>query len=153
MRTVQIEEFGKDHWSLFSFFEYHCINSSDGDADLACKGLYKHMSCNENNYPTMKRNGLDWNDNWSTRLQGYFDEKDPNLMEKGHCDFDSMKDLEEAGLIECGTIISGSVRLTEPAHAFCAEINKWKANGGNWSGYIPSELVLGELKSWKEFSG
>jgi len=154
MDTILIEKWGKDHWSLLGFFEYWCTNGDKGDALLGIKGKFKYMRCNaDKQFDSGVFNSFrpKWESSYSTRLKGYFEDKDNSeLQVNGHDDFDCMDEIEEAGLIICGTLVTGSLKFTKIGIKFANELLAHKLQGNNYADFTPSDKLLKELEKIKD---
>jgi hypothetical protein len=125
---IDMKDFGKDHWSLFAYIETLCVDGKDGLGVID----KRRVRCNENTHPLLKTNNGFWQDNYGTRLKGYFTDngKDESQLLKEHDDWDCLEDIDNAGLVEFITLTSGGVTMTEKGFKVADELRKHKANGG-----------------------
>lgn len=139
MSFVNIERFGKDHWSLFAYIEYICVNGNNGLGKIQ----RNRVRCNSSKHPLLSA-GIKWEDSYSTRLSGFFEYPFNADIEKscatgfqilGHDDWDCIDDLNNAGLIEIVSFANGIVKLTEKGIAVLSQLISHKANGGNFSNF------------------
>lgn len=137
--TVNIDMFGKDHWSTLAYCECCCTdNAGKGFGTLA----RNRMRCNKERHPLLSA-GLSWSDNYSSCLKG-IDVKDTpeQALEKGtrlrgHDDWDCLDDLEAAGLIEIISLINCAVKMTDKGNEVAAKLRAHKANGGRFIDFQP----------------
>lgn len=135
---VGIEKFGRDHWSLLAFVEDCCVNTQGEFGKLRPR----HMNCNPERHPIHPSNG--WRDNYSTRLRGL--SPDDTLEQsfekgtriKGHCDWDCLEDLENAGLIEIISLTTHAVKMTEKGGQIAGQLRHHKSNGGQFAQFVPA---------------
>jgi hypothetical protein len=129
VKTIPIEKFGKDHWSLLAFIECLCVDNN-GNVDDANK---MRMRCNEQTHPqylVRPRGGL-WSPKYGTRLKGFFDKYDPKLQLPKHDDWNCVEDLEAGGLVKrIGTGINPVFELTIIGKAIATKLREHKASGG-----------------------
>lgn len=137
---IQIEQWGKDHWSLLAYFETCAVDHKgviDNRRMRTNARLHRHMvginmgrTMDAQKYPTILRDGskVDRHDDWSCA-----------------------EDIKAQGLIELTFesgdegVIFGSgrawVTLTEQGFKVAAELRQWKAIGGQFRDFIlPAEL-------------
>lgn len=122
MKTVKIEEFGKDHWSLLAYLETLQVDNQDAVGEINRNKL----SCNEKEHPMLRSEfsyDIGWKDSYSTRI------KDGKTV-PGHDDWHSLDDLEKAGLITIISLIDGFFKLTDKGIAIAGQIRSHKAHGG-----------------------
>jgi hypothetical protein len=130
-KFVPIEQWGKDHWAMFSFVETECVDNHgrlNGD----------HMRINYARHPghPPKRRfsgDTDWNPAHGTRLKDYFEDKKKILPE--HDDMYCLEDFEAAGLIEIISMINGYVKLTKRGLKVANKLRNFKANGGQFADF------------------
>ena len=141
MKTVSIEEFGKDHWSLLGYIETCCVdaNNSSGKIDN------DRMRTNTNRYKGKCQ--IIWMDKYSTRLKTFpwksKDEKEKTRHRiDGHDDWDCLWDLEQAGFVNLISYVNGFVQISGEGLAMAAEIRAHKANGGFFSNFTPLKLNM-----------
>jgi len=123
METIEMERWGKDHWSLLAYVECRVV---DNNGALDPRNL---SSCPR--YPFA--NGSMWKDEYSTRLKGHTQEK-PNQV-KGNCDWDCLNDLDAEGLIEIVSLINGVVILKPKGLEFTNAVRNHKATGGAFGNF------------------
>ncbi len=120
MKTITVDQFGKDHWSLFAYIETRCVD-------------YKG-TLNQNHLRNKHPMGGKWNPEWGTRLKGYFkddDTKDKSKLLKKHDDHDCLDDLEKAGLIkDDGTMVNPYAQLTKQGVVVASLLREHKSSGG-----------------------
>ena len=120
--TVEVERWGKDHWSALAYVEC-CAVDNKGMLDN------RRMRCDIDRHP-----GLVY---YTGRVSG--DRKYPTLLAGGdelpdHDDWDCLDDLEAAGFIEQrGTGIHPVIVMTELGNKAVAALRQHKAQGGNFS--------------------
>lgn len=132
-RQVPVEEWGKDHWSLFGYIETRCVDFK-GTMDQ------RHLRCNPRRHP-----GL-------ARIQSEIEAKIPDgpypyptRLREGlsvveeHDDWDCFYDIEAAGLIEDkGTGINPLAVMTEAGRAMAGKLRAWKTKGGMFATFAPT---------------
>ena len=117
---MELEQFGKDHWSTFAYAECCCVDNY-GRLDI------RKLRVNEVNRP-IRSNGFGWNTKYGTVVKG------GGIPDPQHDDIDCLDDLEKEGLLEwIGTLINPAVRLTKKGHKVAAGLRKHKANGGQFA--------------------
>ena len=123
--TVEVERFGKDHWSTFAYAEC-CAVDNKGALDN------RRMRCDIDRHPWLVNPMLDSiqvHNKYPTILAG--GEELPN-----HDDWDCLGDVEAAGFIEQrGTAIHPVFKLTKEGHRVAAALRKHKAEGGKFANF------------------
>lgn len=126
-KSVGMQQFGKDHWSLLAYIECRCVDHQ-GYPDLV------HMRCNPTTHPALARTSVGtrtWKPEWGTRLRNGF--KLPN-----HDDHDCADDLETTGLINhVGTRLNPRFVLTEEGYRIAAILRRFKSEGGQFADFKP----------------
>lgn len=127
--SVDIKQFGKDHWSLFAYAVTRAVDY---------KGVldYKHMSSKIN--PPLGVLSKP-----KPRLFGYFEDK--SLCIEDYDDFDCLDDLEAAGLLlNIGTGLNPIVKITENGWGVSTALNQHKASGEMFASFVaPDDLIGG----------
>ena len=137
MEKIKIEQFGKDHWSLFAYIETRTVDHK-GILNKDHLRIKNPVVANSTNYPMPKP---EWNRNNGTRLKGFFEKKDKKLLIPDHDDFDCFDDLEEAGLIEnMGTGFNPAAQLTKFGIKIASDLRKHKSEGKNFADFFLKEL-------------
>lgn len=136
---VTVKDFGKDHWSLLAYIETRVIDfnvaPNVGELDR------EHLSCNEKKHPMLigyRTSGLGWNPKYGTKLKGYWNKDttvNPNRQLGDHDDWDSLQELEDAGMIEVQSQVNGFVKLTELGYKVCAKLREHKGRGGMFANF------------------
>ena len=124
---ISIEQFGKDHWSLLAYA--HCC-VADGSALKPAK-----MRTNITTHPLVGENCFKWNQDWGTRLHGFFDSRAAELQLSEHDDWDCLEDLEREGLINILSLANAQVELTETGWDISKKLVNHKANGGMFANF------------------
>lgn len=124
---IEIEQFGKDHWSLLAYVEARYMDN---------RGILDHrnMRCNIEKHPlfaTPVQAHFRWRPEYGTKL------KDGTRLED-HDDWDCLEDLERAGLVEIISMINGFVRLTPRGKEIACQLRLYKLNGGNYAEFSPA---------------
>lgn len=115
---MNIEHFGKDHWSTFAYAETCCVDDRG-------RLVNERLRINGNTHPV--RDGSRWQASYGTRIRG-------GGICPDHDDIDCLDDLEEAGLLEqVGTMINPVIRFTDEGQAVAAKLRAHKMNGGNFA--------------------
>ncbi len=127
-KSYSESEFGKQHWSLLAFIETQVVDK--------CFPLdYRRMSCNNKKRGISNGAPFSWDDDWST---------ENNKSEKlilGHDDIDCFEELEKEGFIKNeGTLLNMYPSITDKGWRACAELRKFKGNGGNYVDFALSEI-------------
>jgi len=117
---IQVEQFGKDHWSTLTYAESRCVDNK-GELD------FRHMRTNPEKHPGSQ--GGHWAPGYATRL------RDGSVI-PGHDDWDCLDDLEKSGMVTVMSMVNGSVRMTDLGFEVVARIRKHLASGGNYAGFI-----------------
>ena len=116
METNKIQQFGKDHWSLFAYIGTR-VSDYGGRLDLVHLRI-KNPVLQQNRLGTMM-----WKPEYGTRLKGYWNKDgstNQSLLILDHDDYDCLDDLEEAELIKSfGTGLNPVYKLTK----FGAEVH------------------------------
>ena len=136
-QEIKIEQFGRDHWSLFAYIETRIVDY---------KGVLdkNHLRIKEE-VDTAGRTFFgpshEWNPDWGTRLKGFaidknYQEIDSSLKLPNHDDLDCFDDLESEGLIEnFGSGLNPAAKLTKKGIKIVSKLREHKANGGNFSNF------------------
>jgi hypothetical protein len=139
MKSVRIEDWGKDHWSLLAYLETLCVDSHLKGVGTLDK---RRMRCNGKRHPmhdVNKNMGVGaWSPDYGSRLAGFWDSMGkmvPERQIKSHDDWDCLNDIEKAGLIEVISEANGFVKLTEKGMKIVGELRSYKAKGGMYSGF------------------
>ena len=132
--SIPMEQFGKDHWSVFAFIETAAVDHQ-GIPDLRrmrCNAqrhpeylwaMYSDMAQDASRYPTFLADGKEQPD---------------------HDDWDCADDLVAAGLLDdIGFTMTPRYALTEAGVAMASELRVHKAAGGNFSNFRPQVLAAG----------
>jgi len=118
--TVEMKDWGKDHWSMFAYVECRCV-------DYKGKLDYKHIRCNGAYHPEIPPEKIyaigKWHDKYSTRIRG-------GEQIRGHDDWDCAVDLQTAGLIKIVSMADFQIKMTEPGWVALVLLRKHKASGG-----------------------
>jgi len=130
---IEINQFGKDHWSLLLYVESR-VQNYKGVLD---KNHLRIKNPVLNSIPDERYSnifGLEWKPEYGTRLKGYFLADDKHDLTKrldNHDDLDCLDDLEEAGLIKSfGTGLNPAYNLTKKGIKICGQLTLHKQNGG-----------------------
>ncbi len=116
--TVEVERFGKDHWSTLAYVEC-CAVDNKGRLNI------QRMHCDASRHPGLI-NGTSFK-KYPTTLKG--GEELPD-----HDDWDCLEDLEAAGFIEQhGTGIHPVVVFTDLGYRVVAALRIHKAQGNNFA--------------------
>lgn len=142
--SVQIKDFGKDHWSLLGYVETLCVDSSNGGVGKIDR---ERMRCNPAAHPHLvgfrtERDGMGWKAVYGTRLAGFFVEGEKQNTKRrlgDHDDWHCLQDLEDAGLVDWISAVNGFVTLTELGIRVSNALRAHKAKGGAFGTF-----------SWKE---
>lgn len=153
MGSVQIEDFGKDHWSLFAYLECRCVdnNGTVNGAHLRHNPAKRPavVGSDTSGIPFMAV-GKGWEPSYGTRLKGFWKEgggTDPSRQLPDHDDIDCMEDLEAAGLVkDHGSGINPCIRLTKEGSRVAGLLREHKANGGNFAEFelVPEKVKMKE---------
>jgi hypothetical protein len=140
MKSVSINEFGKDHWSLLAFIETLCVDFKGLVSDMHRRNFRVNLTRHPGyGYFPMGTDGHQWKSTYGSRLKGFFDKKDPKLQLKSHDDWDCAEDFERAGLLENrGTGMNPVFKLTPLGQAVAAELRKHKQDGGKFADFNPT---------------
>jgi len=84
------------------------------------------------------KKGENWRPEYSTRLKGYFPEKDSKFLLHEHDDIDCLNDLEKEGLVEIVSCKKLLVRMTEFGNVIVSRLREHKAKGGYFSNFYYS---------------
>jgi hypothetical protein len=114
---VDIQDFGRDHWSLLLYIQHICLNSSVKSPEGRIAEIdFNKLRINPFTNPLQSGNGrrrLDnsWKIEYGTRLKTS-DSGEPRRL-KDHDDWDCLNDFENSGIVEIISTVNGFVRLTE----------------------------------------
>jgi hypothetical protein len=132
MKKITIEDFGKDHWSLFAYVETRCVDNA-GSLDKAHLRI-KNEECKAGDSRMFTPRG--WKQEWGTRLSGFFldgDKRDKTRQLPDHDDLDCLEDLEDAGLIKnIGSGMFPAEKLTKHGREIASKLREHKAEGKNY---------------------
>ncbi len=123
--TVDVEKFGRDHWSTFAYVEC-CAVDYKGALDN------RRMRCDADRHPGLVNPMLD-----SVQVHNKY----PTILAGGeeltdHDDWDCLDDLEAAGFIELGgTGLHPVVALTESGYKVAAALRRHKVQGHAFSDF------------------
>jgi len=154
MDSVKIEDFGKEHWSLFAYLEIRCVDHK-GTVNGA------HLRHNPAKRPAvvgsdtrgisaLVAEGHSWKPGYGTRLKGFWKDEggtDPSRQLPDHDDIDCMEDLEEAGLIKNeGSGLNPLIRMTKEGSRVAGLLREHKANGGQFAEFelVPEKVKMKE---------
>jgi hypothetical protein len=139
MKTIKVEDFGRDHWSVLAYMESLCVDSAKkgiGEIDK------RRMRTNERRHKMHAVNlnhGVGhWQADFGTRLAGYWDAMGKTVKKRqvaGHDDWDCLDDLEDAGFLEVLSEANGFVVMSEKGMKVAGELRAYKAKGGMLSGF------------------
>ena len=139
MKTVPIQDFGRDHWSLLAYVETLCVDSHKKGVGEIDK---RRVRANEKRHPMHAVNANmgagGWQPDYGSRLAGYWDtlgRRVPARQIPQHDDWDALNDMEKAGLVEVISEANGFVKLTEKGMKIAGELRSYKAKGGMFSGF------------------
>jgi hypothetical protein len=151
MKTIPVDKWGKDHWTLLSYMETLCVDSSKKGVGEIDK---RRMRTNEKRHPlhavNLNQGVGSWQADFGTRLAGYWDSlgrKVPKKQVRGHDDWDCLDDLEKIGFIEVISEANGFVKLTKKGMKVSGELRAYKAQGGMFSGFRWAEPKVVEQKA------
>ena len=121
---VEVEKFGKDHWSTFAYIETRCVDHK-GYPDR------RHMRCDMDRHPAHvhlvdpKMAAA----KYPTILKGGIELPD-------HDDWDCLDDCEAAGLLEShGTGLHPFYKLTKEGNRIAGLLREHKASGGTFGNF------------------
>jgi hypothetical protein len=143
---VAIDQFGKDHWSLFAYVESRCVDGVDGFGVLE----KVRLRANPLRHPLLAHLGH-WDENWGTRLHGLFAVPGyvnpavaiaSGLMLGQHDDWDCLDDLVAADLVETISLANLAVKMTPVGQKMAAELRDHKARGGHFAGFVRTNADL-----------
>lgn len=130
MKSIPIEQFGKDHWSLFAYVETRAVDYK-GFLDIV------HLRTKNTAIATTLLGQNFWKPEYGTRLKGYFktdDTKDDSKLLRNHDDHDCLDDLEAAGLLEnVGTLVNPYAELTKEGRRVASLLREHKSKGGQFA--------------------
>jgi hypothetical protein len=135
LKSVPVELFGKDHYSLLAYIETRCVDH-DGILD------HRHMRCNVETHPLQYRAVIatiqQWNPDWGTRLKGYWKDdktKDQALKLPHHDDWDCLDDLAAIGIVKIISMVNGFVQMTDKGNKLVAQLRAFKTKGGEFADF------------------
>jgi hypothetical protein len=118
------KEFGKQHWSLLAYIETQVV-------DRSFPIDHRRMSCNEKKRGISNGAPFGWDNKYSTE-----NNKGEQLI-LGHDDIDCFEELESEGYIKNqGTLLNMYPSITDKGWRACAELRKFKGNGGNYIDFV-----------------
>lgn len=119
MKNIQIDNFGKDHWSMLAYAECMAVD---------CKG---QIDCRR----IRMKNNKYWKPEYTTRLKN-------NAITENHDDVDCLNDLEYNGLIEVISYANLIIKMTEKGNKISANLRNFKSSGGKFVNFGDSEYYL-----------
>ena len=125
--SIDIAQFGKDHWSTFAYIETRCVDHH-GSLDK------KHMRCDVDRhpahvYPYMPPEFKTGSKKYPTILRGGVELPD-------HDDWDCVDDLVAAGLMELrGTGLQPVLALTPKGVSIASLLRSHKSNAGTFTNF------------------
>ena len=154
MDSIAIEDFGKDHWSLFAYLETRCVDykGTVNGAHLRHNPAKRPavVGSDTKGISALVAGGSRWKPEYGTRLKGFWKgegETDPARQLLEHDDIDCMEDLEEAGLIkDYGSGLNPLIRLTKEGSRVAGLLREHKSNGGNFAEFelVPEKVKMKE---------
>lgn len=121
---MELEDFGKDHWSVFAYAECCCVDHG---------GQMEHirLRINRNKRPLggshYMGHLLGWDTKYGTRI------KDGSIPDPQHDDWDCLEDLEREGLLEIISMVNAFIRLTDEGQKVAEELRRHKMNSEQFS--------------------
>jgi len=132
MKINKIQQFGKDHWSLFGYIGTR-VADYGGRLDLIHLRI-KNPALQQNILGTMM-----WKPKYGTRLKGYWNKDgsiNSSLLILDHDDYDCLDDLEEAKLIKSfGSGLNPVYKLTKFGAKVHSQLLLHKQAGNNFSDF------------------
>ena len=136
---IPMSLWGKDHWSVFAYVHYLCVNHPGGFGEPEPE----EVQANLNRHPqfVLSRFGTVMDGaKWGIRLKDGVELPGPDYDE-----YDCLDDAEREGLMDNkGTGLHRSYKMTNYGNEVAGELMAHKANGGNFADFIPS--VVGETE-------
>ena len=132
-RPVEVQNWGKDHWSTFAYAEHLAVEHKGIIAPdmlrMRCKNSRQVRIGKDNGI----RSPITFNQDYPTRL------KDGEVS--NHDDWDCLYDAVSAGLLEepshIGTGLIPVFKLTEQGKRIAAQLRQHKVNGGRFADFQP----------------
>ncbi len=124
---IPINQFGKDHWSMFALIAHWCAEAGLEGFDV---------------WP--KRRQLRIDPRRHLALAGWQGRNFPTTLREGveispHDDWDCVEDMEDAGLVDIkGTGLNPVVHITDKGLRLAAEVTAFKTRGGCFGEFVPS---------------
>jgi hypothetical protein len=122
MKRVRMADWGEDHWSLLAYVECTCVDSGT------------RMGIGKLDPARMHQRSIPgWKGAYGTRLSGYRNSSgsvDPKRQLPNHDDFDCLRDLEAAGLVDIRSWANLFVWITDRGLDIAHAIRRHKARGG-----------------------
>jgi hypothetical protein len=150
MGNVRVEDFGRDHWSLFAYLETRCVDykGTVNGAHLRHNPAKRPavVGSDTRGLSALVAGGHRWKPEYGTRLRGFWKDgggTDPSRQIEDHDDIDCLEDLEEAGLVKNeGSGLNPLIRMTKEGSRVAGLLREHKANGGNFAEFeIVPEVV------------
>lgn len=141
MKTIPVEDFGKDHWSLLAYIKTRCVDYG-GVLDI------QHMRTKNGALSGQKSgSSMGWKPEYGTRLKGFWNKDGTTNQDRmilDHDDHDCQEDLEAAGYIKNkGTGLNPAVKMTRRGFKIVNLLEQHKAAGGNFADFtVPKRKLL-----------
>jgi hypothetical protein len=126
-KSISVNRFGKDHWSLLAYIECLCVDNG-GIPDL------RRMRVNARTHPDLAHSNMQMPDPKVSGVYAYPTRLRGGTVAKEHDDHDCADDLELAGFIIIkGTGIAPYYELTEKGWGASHRLRKFKGSGGSFT--------------------
>lgn len=133
---INIERWGKDHWSTLAYVETCCVDNKVEDTKIG-RLNQRRMRCNPHTHPLLAHLP-GWSPDHGTRLKGFQSPKEtPELLLPDHDDWDCIDDMEAEGLAVIHSLVNFYVELTDEGLNVAAQLRIHKAQGGNFADFEP----------------
>jgi len=141
MKSVPMEKWGKDHWSLLAFIETLCVDHKGAVSDKHRRN-FRTNSKTHPAYGYWPMGERKWNPAHGSRLKGYFDKNDPKLRLSQHDDWDCVEDFEAAGVLENqGSGMNPVFVLTPLGQTLTSQLRIHKQDGGHFATFDPMAVA------------
>lgn len=145
MEYVAIEKFGRDHWSLLAYIEAICVDALGELGQIDRNKLRVNIQTHPALVGDIQAKAIlaieipPYPYKHGTCLKGHTEEE-PNVI-KEHDDWDCLKDLDNAGLVEVLTHTNGGVRMTDRGIVIAAQVRAHKVRGGQYATFEIEQIL------------
>jgi len=147
--SIEISDFGKDHWSLMAYVGTLCQDAPDKTGVIDKRRIRSNPATHPIHVASLLGAGRSWSPEYGTQLHGYRKEDgsiDETRHLDAHDDWDCLDDLEEAGLIEIISEVNGFIQFTVYGLDVLGQLTIHKADGGKFIDFSPKPMGASAAK-------